>query len=318
MVESLLDKFGTVAALTASLACASACLAGHSQVAMDHNDKTENRIIRLASFAPSCTELIESINAQNCLVGVCKFCDLSNKSPIERIGDFNSANLERLTRLKPDMVLAVSGQDPLIGSLKKNGFNVTVFQNSQLSDIGQNLLKVGKLTHHEQAAEMEAQAFESSLKELKRICSATRAKPKVFFCVWPQPLLTAGNTSFLHDALQACGGKNIAGDLSAPYPHFSMERLVLANPDIVIMPFEAKANDYLKRSPWTELQAAKQHQIYFLPKFESDRLSRPSTQVIDGLYWLGKSLHPEKSEELSTWLQKSKAHMQEAATGGRS
>lgn len=84
------------------------------------------------------------------------------------------------------------------------------------------------------------------------------------------------------------------------------------------MPFESKANDYLKRSPWTELRAAKQHQIYFLPKFESYRLNRPSTQMIEGLYWLGKGLHPEKSEELSAWLQKSKAQMKDAATRGGS
>jgi len=153
MVESLLGNFGTTAALTVSLACTSVCLAENSQVASERKDMAA---IRLDCFAPSCTELIESVNAQNCLVGVCKFCDPPNTSTIERIGDFNSANLERLTRLKLDMVLAVTGQDSLIGSLKKSGFNVTVFQNSQLSDISQNLVQVGKLTNHEQAAEREA------------------------------------------------------------------------------------------------------------------------------------------------------------------
>ena len=307
MVENAIIKFGAATSLVVSLLTARNSVAENSP---ETNGGDGKAAARLASFAPSCTELIEAIHGEDRLVGVCQFCDLpktGKNEKIERIGDFNSANLERLTRLKPDMVLAVTGQEALIGSLKKRGFAVTVFSNSSFADISKNLVAIGKLTNREQLALRQASDFDKSIKELQQICGGVKAKPKVFFCVWPQPLLTAGKGSFLNEAVTVCGGKNIAGELAAPYPHFSLERLVLANPDAVIMPYEAKANDYLHRSPWTELKAAKENRIYFLPKIESDRLNRPSTQVIEGLFWLGKSLHPEKESELTAWFKKSRA-----------
>ena len=236
---------------------------------------------RLASFAPSCTELIEAINAQNSLVGVCKFCQLSKalENKIERVGDFNSANIERLIRLKPDMVLAVSGQDALVHSLEQNKISVITFQNSRLSDISANLQIIGNLTNHKDAANAKALEFDKAVSELKKICQPSMpdksVKPSVFFCVWPQPLLTAGRSSFLNDAIAACGGRNVAADLMTAYPHYSLERLAITDPDIVIMPYEAKSEQYLNRAPWSTLRANKEHRLFFLVKEESDRLSRP-------------------------------------------
>ncbi len=309
MAENSIIKLGASASLIVSLLGSSRGFAENSPKRTTGGDSKTS--MRIASFAPSCTDLVESVHGQDSLVGVCRYCELPAASKIERIGDFNSANLERLTRLKPDMVLAVAGQEALIGSLKKSGFAVTVFTNSSFNDISKNLVAIGKLTNREKTAQLQAQAFEHSIDELKSICVG--AKPSVFFCVWPQPLLTAGKGSFLNEAVTVCGGTNIGGQLDAPYPHYSMERLVMANPDIIVMPYEAKSNQFLHRQPWTELKAAKHGRIYFLPKASSDHLTRPSTQVIDGLSWLGKCLHPEKEQELSAWLAKSRAGIAQAA-----
>jgi len=292
--SATMSTLSVIYAMTCSVNCAAQNLA--------HATKT----FRLVSFAPSCTELVESINAKNSLVGICKFCQAPAKPSIEveRVGDFNTANIERLARLKPDMVLVVTGQDALIQTLKNNKFAVTTFPNSSLTDISKNLLALGKLTNHEQEAGLKAQQFDQAIKELKEICAAQEHPPSVFFCVWPQPLLTAGRYSFLNDALLCCGGKNVAGDLNAAYPHFSLEKIALTDPDVVIMPYEARAAEYMKRAPWNTLKAFKQKRLFYLEKEESDRLSIPSTRVVSGLYWLASRLHPEKQSELVSWLKK--------------
>ena len=259
--------------------------------------------IRLVSFAPSCTELIESLQAGDCLVGACKFCELPEGKNIQRVGDFNNANIERLTQLKPDAILTVKGQEALTHGLTKNGFKVITFSNGSMSDISHNLIEIGGLTGHADSAQLLKRTFEDSVTELKKICSG-QDKPKVFMCVWPQPLLTAGSTSFLNEAITICGGKNIADSLPTPYPPFSQERLVIENPEILIMPAEAQTATYLKRAPWSGLRASKEHKIYFLDKGISDRLNRPSIDVIDGLYWLASKLHPEMIRELDSWRAK--------------
>jgi iron complex transport system substrate-binding protein len=269
-----------------------------------HSAKT----FRLVSFAPSCTELVESINAQHSLVGICKFCQVpaGPSLKVERVGDFNTANIERLTRLKPDMVLVVSGQEALLHTLKNSKFEVRSFPNSSLGDISQNLLELGKLTNHDHEAVQKAQEFDRAIEELRKICANPKQIPSVFFCVWPQPLMTVGKYSFLNDALRACGGKNVASGLNSAYPHFSLEQIVLINPDVVIMPYEAKSAEYMKRPPWNTLKAFKQNRLFFLEKEESDRLSRPSTRVVTGLYWLAIRLHPEKQSQLTSWLKRNK------------
>jgi iron complex transport system substrate-binding protein len=267
---------------------------------------TAPKSLRLVSFAPSCTELVKSINAENSLVGICKFCPepTASSAKVERVGDFNSANIERLTRLKPDMVLVVSGQEALLHTLKTNKFAAQSFPNSSLADISRNLLELGKLTNREVEASHKAKDFDLAIQELKKICSNPKHTPSVFYCVWPQPLMTAGKYSFLNDALLTCGGKNIGSDLNAAYAQCSLEKLVFANPDVVIMPYEATSSEYVKRDPWVTLKAYKEHRFFFLEKEESDRLSRPSTRVVTGLYWLASRLHPEKKSELTSWLKR--------------
>ncbi len=271
--------------------------------------------LRIVSFAPSCTELIQSINAQSSLVGVCKFCpepmestststSTSTPTKVERVGDFNTANIERLTRLKPDMVLVVTGQEALLHTLKTNKFAAQSFSNSTLADISRNILALGKITNHQAEASQKAKDFDQAILELKKICCDSQHIPTAFYCVWPQPLMTAGKYSFLNDALLTCGGKNICADLKVAYAQCSLEKLVFTNPDVVIMPYEARSEEYLKRDPWTNLKAYKEHKLFFLEKEQSDRLSRPSTRVVTGLYWLATCLHPEKKSQLTSWLQR--------------
>lgn len=272
-----------------------------------------NAPIRLVSFAPSCSELVESLKAGNCLVGVCKFCDIPPGDNVQRVGDFTTANMEKLTQLKPDAILTVKGQEALIHSLSKNGFKVITFSNSKMSDISHNLVEIGKLTKHLDSAQEQVRNFENSVSELKKLCNGAN-KPAVFLCVWPQPLLTVGNTSFLNEAITICGGRNIGASLNEPYPHFSQERLVIENPEVVIMPAEAQTAEYLKRAPWSQLRASKTQRVYFLDKGMSDKLNRPSTEVIDGLYWLAVKFHPELEGELNSWRKKTHANLKNEMT----
>src|ERR1700722_18807201 len=78
---------------------------------------------RIVSFAPSNTELLYSIKANDKLIGTCTSCDSpKDVNHKERIGTFTSANLERLSRLKPDIILLVNGQETLANTLRRSGF----------------------------------------------------------------------------------------------------------------------------------------------------------------------------------------------------
>jgi iron complex transport system substrate-binding protein len=257
---------------------------------------------KIVSLAPSNTELIYSIGAADKLVGDSTFCDFPPAAEkLEKVGTFISANLERLTRIKPDAVLVVSGQEQLSSMLSHNGFRVILYQNNKLPDISRNLRALGDLTGEQKQANAEAQSFDDSLVKLRHILAKSSKSPNVFYCVWPQPLLTAGKSSFLNDCLTACSGTNIAGSLPAAYPQFSTEKLVLSDPDIIFLPYEAQKQKFLSSNPWSSLRAVKSGKVFYLPPPKQDFLARPTLRIIDGLYWLAQRLHPEAQKQLNAW-----------------
>lgn len=250
--------------------------------------------VKVVSLAPSNTELLASIGALDSLVGVSTYCDYPPAALQKpKVGTFVSANLERMTAIKPDYVLLVAGQEGLDASLRHNKFRTILLRNDNLTDIENNIESLGKLTGHEDAAQKQGQAFAQRLTAFNTTIGQAKSKPKVFFCVWPQPLLTVGKTSFLHQAITVCGGTNIASDMTKAYPNMSLEKLLLANPDVIILPFEARNQTILTKSPWTSLKAVKEKKVYYLPEAKKDMLARPTIRVIEGLNWLAERIHPE-------------------------
>lgn len=259
---------------------------------------------QIVSLAPSNTELLCSVGAKDQIIGVSSFCDYpKDVAKITKAGTFISANLERLARLKPDLVMLVSGQEELASKIKNHQLKTVIIDNNNFTDIGKNLKRIGELTGHCQEGVEAAQKFEAKLQALAKIIDRSKLRPKVFYCVWPQPLMTAGKASFINGVITSCGGINVAGDMNVSYPRFSLERLVLSNPDLIIMPYEARNQAFIKQAPWNKLQAVRQNRIYYLPDAKNDMLSRPTLRVLKGMAWLGGVFHPELRSELANWSE---------------
>lgn len=253
-------------------------------------------------MAPSNTELLYALGADDKLAGVCTQCDYpSQVKSKQRVGNFVTPDLEKLATVHPDGIFLVDGQEPMEATIKKqNAFSTqpVMLTNTTVPDISSNLLALGAATGHASEARKLADEFNQAWKNIQQITSSSGSKPKVFFCVWPEPLVTIGKSSYLNDCITVCGGTNITGDIDGAYPRFNIEKLIVEQPDVIIMPAEAEQN-LAEREPWRSLKAVKNHRLYFLPARESDRLSRPTLRVLEGLYWLAERVHPECAKDLS-------------------
>ncbi len=266
--------------------------------------------MRIVSMAPSNTELLYSIGAGDLLVGICNQCNYPQAcKSLPVVGTFVSPNIERLASRAPNTVVLVSGQEPLAGLLAHNGFHTVILNNNKLKQISQNILELGQLSGKTQQAAGLSAALSKSLSSLQKIISQARVLPHVFYCVWPEPLMTAGNQSFLNDVITACGGINIAASLAAAYPHYSLEKLVLADPEIIIFPHQNGNLSFLQKQPWSNLRAAKAGKVFPVPAEMEDKLSRPTLRIVEGLYWLSLKLHPELSRQLDNWVRQSRVDL---------
>ncbi len=87
---------------------------------------------RVISLAPSITENIYLIGAQDKLVGCTSFCTQAIADGVEQVGSTIDINAEKILVLKPDLVLTMEmtkQQD--IATLKNLGIRVESYKNSR-------------------------------------------------------------------------------------------------------------------------------------------------------------------------------------------
>jgi len=122
-------------------------------------------------------------------------------------------------------------------------------------------------------------------------------KVKAVIVYGREPLILGGPGTFADDILSLAGGVNIAADATIKYPRYSIERLVLEGPDVII---EAGCIDEFGDgsashisdfwNSWPSIPAVKNGRIVLI---SSDLLSRPGPRVTDGLIAVTRALHPD-------------------------
>jgi len=115
---------------------------------------------------------------------------------------------------------------------------------------------------------------------------------RAFFITWFDPLLTPGKNTFENDVLRLAGVVSITADIPQFYPRYSIEQLLVNNPDAILtIPHDGDPLPDFKKTPgWRNMRAVKEGKVYFL----SEYLQHPSPLIVDGIEDLAKKLYPER------------------------
>jgi len=254
---------------------------------------TPNKIV---SLAPSNTELLYALGLGDRVVGVTEFDDYPPEVKSKaKIGGFSTVDTERVVSLSPDLVLAGNIHvAKVVPALEKLGLTVVVVDPKTVDDVLARLVTIGRLT----GKEKEAQELKAQLE--KRL-AATTAKaresgkaPRVFWMLG-DGLFTAGPGSFVDDLIRKAGGVNVAADAKTQWPELSMEAVLKADPEVIVIPgpegpaLAAK----LKADPlWQQVSAVKADRFVLIA--DQNLVSRPGPRIVDGLDLLARGLHPEQ------------------------
>ena len=251
-----------------------------------------NAIVRVASLAPSLTEIICAIGAADCLVGRSSAChypaDVVKRVPVA--GDFGIPILEALARCAPELVLTVDMEDQnSVQAIEHLGIRHESIPCRSLDDIPRAIRTVGKLLRRESAAEKLAGEFTDTLANLRQ--HQPKERRRVFVEIWGDPLMTAGKKSFLNDLLELAGGENIASDVARDFFQISTESVLARNPEVVIL-LEPGPGDISKRSGWEQLAAVKANRI--CRDLDRDLLEIPGPRVLQAVEALRRCIHGER------------------------
>ncbi len=257
-------------------------------------------IQRIVSLTPGNTEIMYALGAGDMLAGVTEYCDY----PLEarqkpRIGGFSTVDIDRITELKPDLVLAgLIHLKSVVSELEELDYPVLVLDASNIDGLLLAIEILGRITNNSNAAES---LITSLRKRSLAITSKTESlpdkqRPKVYFLHEAETWKTFGAKTIGDALTDLAGGYNVGRDFGENYPYPSMDDIVRSNPDIIIaeIGYGQNPNEPLQVARNEEclagVTASIEGRIYGI---DSDLVSRAGPRLVDGLEKLAGIIHPQ-------------------------
>lgn len=213
---------------------------------------------------------------------------------VEQIGNTHEVDLEKVTLLKPDVVL---GNYPLnqkdIPSIEGIGAKMILTSANSVADIKKQIHLFGTLLQKQEKANELIQAIDTKLGQYQTNHDIEKPRALLVYGA-PGTYMAALSHSLSGNILELAGGENIAADYPAleQYPQYAQlntERIVEANPQAIFIithgnPEEVR-DGFLKEmqenSAWSSLDAVKNNRVTVLP---SDLFgTNPGTRVTEAL-----------------------------------
>jgi ABC-type Fe3+-hydroxamate transport system substrate-binding protein len=271
---------------------------------------------RVVSLVPSMTESLFDLEVGDKVVGVTDSCTPpeADQLRLQRVGGTKKPNLEAIRILRPDLVIAnqEENSEDSVRALDEAGLTVWLtFPKSTLDalDLLWTIIKVFKLG--DQAARVETLA--RTLDWTEKATTARLSIP-TFVPIWQGEkegvgpwLMTFNYQTYANDVLAKVGGMNVfaarerrypleadlgkvepedPGERDTRYPRVTIEEVIEARPDVILLPDEPYAFEESHKTQIAEWLSE-------TPAVQADRV-----HLIDGslLTWHGTRLAKAVSE----------------------
>ncbi|MFI4867899.1 MAG: cobalamin-binding protein [Steroidobacterales bacterium] len=238
---------------------------------------------RIVSLAPGATAMLFAAGAGARVIGT---SDYSNEpaaaKAIERVGDSQSFDLERILALRPDVVVVWGGGTSPTQLARLEGVGLRIYRHrvTRLDDIPSSLLRLGRLAGSEPQAQLAATELTQRIAAL-RTRYRQAAPGTVLIQVWDRPIYTVGRAEIMSDVINACGYRNVFEDLSDPGPAVALESVLTRDPDIIL----ALASDERSGRDWVadwrrypSMRAVRSGRVL---AWTDQRLSRLGPSIVD-------------------------------------
>lgn len=251
---------------------------------------------RIVSLAPGITETLYALGLDEQIAGVTHYCDWPPAARKKtRIGGFTNPSIEKIVALKPDLILATAdgNRKDTVEQLERLGLPVYVTNPVNTNGVLRSILNIGKITNRKQESERLVKKLQKRLDDVARQVGY-KEKPRVFFQLGLEPVITAGRGTLINEVIERAGGCNVAGLDTASYPRYSAEGIIAASPDIIVFaPMINDKNFAAVKNFWKkygELPAVKNNKIY---PINANLINRASPRIIDAVEMMASFFHPD-------------------------
>lgn len=252
-----------------------ACANGDQQ---QKPNKVESDTVRVVSLAPSVTEILFAIGADDMIVGRTDYCDYPESAlQIDSVGTFSSPNMELIIEKMPQFVISSDFVDENIKSqLEAIGATVYVVTASNVNEIENEIIKIGEMLGLSDNAQKVVDGMKATAEQVSGM-KKSDAKT-VFYDLGS--FYSVGGDSFLGNVLNDIGVINIAADSGDEWPHLSVETIVEANPEIYISSY-TNAAELKEIAGLNTLACLQEPNLIILDEALAECIQRPGPRIVE-------------------------------------
>lgn len=258
-------------------------------------DKQPQRIV---SLSPSHTEILFALGLGERVVGVTNYCDYPQEALSKpKIGGFSTPSVEKIIETNPDLVLAGDMHQQTVAALETAKIKVLVFTPNTLEEIFTTMTTIGKAAGESEKTQKLVDGLRQRSSVVgQKVAQAQGAKPRVFYEVWHEPLMSASQNTLIGEMITLAGGENIIATSADLYPMINEEIILEKNPDIMLHSYghgdnkSPSVEQILQRPGWQHLTFVKSKNVVGL---EANLVNRYGPRSVDALEQVAKAIHPE-------------------------
>ncbi len=162
---------------------------------------------RIVCLTEETTETLYLLGEERRIVGISGFTVRPARARREkpRVAAFTSANLEKISALRPDLVLGFSDlQADIAAALIRRGIAVHVFNQRSIAEILTMIRVLGGMVGCEAGAARLVARLEQHLDAMAAAARALPRRPRVYFEEWNEPLITG--IRWVSELVEIAGG----------------------------------------------------------------------------------------------------------------
>jgi iron complex transport system substrate-binding protein len=245
---------------------------------------SEKTALRIVSTVPSATETLFALGVGDWVVGV----DVSSTYPeetanIEKVGDYNGFDVEKIVSLTPDVVFAGNKlQEDQIAQLESTGVHIVPVDPTMYEDIAETITLIGAEVGREDEAAALNEQIAAVADGVKTKAGEITEKPTVYYVmgIGEYGNWTSGEGSFINYVIEMCGGQCVTAGSDSPWIEYPVEDLVVADPDILIVSGYITEDALKAEAGYTDLTAVKEGHCLFI---NPDIIERPGPRIGESL-----------------------------------
>jgi len=226
--------------------------------------------------------------------------DVGGRPEVGRItGRGNTANLEVVLALKPDLILDVGSVNPTYVSLADRVQQQTGIPYALLDGCFEGIplsyRTLGALIGQGEQGEGLARNAEDTLKTITQRVGAIAPsqRPRVYYARGPRGLETGLGGSINVETIELIA-QNVASGTRGGLANVSIEQVLLWNPDVIVTIDQDFAANVASDPAWAPVAAVRAHRVHLSPKLPFGWVDfPPSVNRLIGLWWLAKILYPD-------------------------